>query len=150
MKNLNEILSSVSNDDLASAGSAFQTVLERRQQFLSQGSVALKQAVVEQPVETVDTNYELPECIKNLSLDEIFEKGKLSDEELEKLKKSHANDNFDDFPTDPTEIAKLLISVEASIKTELLVLKATPLDVRSVRTAPCQPGFMRFVPRGTA
>ena len=25
-----------------------------------------------------------------------------------------------------------------------------PMIVRSVRTAPCQPGFMRFVPRGTA
>lgn len=128
MTNINEIINSVSNNDLASAGSALQTVLRKRQQFLSQGSVALREEVVEQPVEKVDTNYELPECIKNLSLDEIFEKGKLSDEELEKLKESHANDNFDDLPTDPNEMSALLSSVEASLKLQLLTLKATPVS----------------------
>lgn len=47
MTNINEIINSVSNNDLASAGSALQTVLRKRQQFLSQGNVALREEVVE-------------------------------------------------------------------------------------------------------
>lgn len=49
-------------------------------------------------------DFDLPECLKNLSLKDIFEKCNLSDDELEKLKESHANDNLPPMPTDPTQI----------------------------------------------
>ncbi|MFR8206662.1 MAG: hypothetical protein ACLU99_10350 [Alphaproteobacteria bacterium] len=70
----------------------------------------------------------MPECFENLSLQEIFEKGKPSDEELEAMKDKHANDNFSDLPTDPEEMVKILASVEVSLKTELLILKTNPLS----------------------
>ena len=127
MTYLKNILNNVSDDDLASGGSALTTALERRNNFLN-GNAALKQEVDEQPVETVNTNYELPECIKNWSLEEIFEKGKLSEEDLNKLIASHANDNFDDLPTDPNAISALLSSVEASLKLQILTLKAIPVS----------------------
>lgn len=70
----------------------------------------------------------LPECIEDLSLDEIFEKCQLAPEKLEELKESHANDNFDDYPTDPEEIVKFLGDVSKSVKEEMLLLKATPMS----------------------
>lgn len=74
------------------------------------------------------TGDNLPECIKDLSLDEIFEKCQLAPEKLEELKESHANDNFDDYSTDPDEIVKFLGHVSKSVKEEMLLLKETPLS----------------------
>jgi len=128
MENLNNILNSISNEDLASGGSALQNSLRIRQQFLSNGNVAIKEEIVEQPEDLENTYVDLPECIKSWSLEEIFEKGKLSDEDLEKLINSHANDNFDDWPTDPNEMAKFLRFAEKSVKEEMLILKTYPLN----------------------
>lgn len=128
MGNIKDILNSISNDDLASGGSALQKSLEIRRQFLNEGNVAVKQEIVEQPENIENTPVELPECIKNWSLEEIFEKGKLSDEDLERLKASHANDNFDDMPTDPNEMVKFWGYVEKSVKEEMFILKTCPLD----------------------
>jgi hypothetical protein len=85
MENLNNILDTISNDDLASGGSALQNSLRIRQQFLSNGNVAIKEEIVEQPVVEEITPVEVPECIKNLSLEEIWEKGKLSKDDVDKL-----------------------------------------------------------------
>lgn len=111
----------------AQMGSALAAAFNRRENFLNGGNAAEKQ----EPKTTVIGNFkdfELFKCIKNLSLEDIFEKGRLSDDELEKLKESHTNDNFSNLPTDPEEMAKLLATVECSVKSELLILKAVPLS----------------------
>ncbi len=116
----------LANDNTNQMGSALETMLDRRNQFLTNGNIALKTENAEQTVE-FDTTTELPDYIKDLTLDDIFKDGKISDEELEKLKNSHANDNFPNLPTDPNELTKLLSMVETSVKTELIILKAAPL-----------------------
>ena len=116
------------NINTNACGSALQKMLENRNNFLNQGNTALKEEVGEQLGTAANTYYELLECFEDLSLQEIFEKGKLSDEELEVLKNKHANDNFSDLPTDPEEMVKILASVEVSLKTELLILKTNPLS----------------------
>lgn len=112
-----------------SLGSALTTVLERRNNFINHGNTALKEEVEDTQPETVtDVVVDMPECIKNWSLEEIWEKGKLSEEDLNKLVASHANDNFDNFPTDPNEMAKFWGYVEKSVKEEMFILKTYPLD----------------------
>ena len=128
MRKLNNILKNISNDDLASGGSALQKSLEIRQQFLNEGNVAVKQEIVEQSEAVANVVVDVPQFIKNLSLEDIFEKGELSKEEIEKLKASHANDNFDDMPSDPNEMAKFWVYVEKSVKEEMFILKTCPLD----------------------
>ena len=93
---------------------------------LTNGNNALKAEAVNQT--NIMSVSDLQDYFKNLSLDEIFEKGKISDEELEKLKESHANDNFPSLPTDPNELTNLLAQVELSVKEELLILKTSPLS----------------------
>lgn len=108
-------------------GSALTAAFNRRENCLNGGNAAEKQ----EPKTTAIGNlkdFDLPECFENLSLQEIFEKGKPSDEELEAMKDKHANDNFSDLPTDPEEMVKILASVEVSLKTELLILKTNPLS----------------------
>lgn len=108
-------------------GSALTAAFNRRENYLNGGNAAEKQ----EPKTTAIGNlkdFDLPECFENLSLQEIFEKGKPSDEELEAMKDKHANDNFSDLPTDPEEMVKILASVEVSLKTELLILKTNPLS----------------------
>lgn len=95
MSNLNE------NTQL---GSALTSAFNRREAFLNGGNAAVKQ-VNELSVIGNFEDFELPECLKELSLQKIFENGYLSDDELEKLKKSHANDNLPLMPTDPTQIS---------------------------------------------
>ena len=73
-------------------------------------------------------DFDLPECLKNLSLEDIFEKCNLSDDELEKLKKSHANDNLPLMPTDPTQLDTFLAKINKSVSIELAILKSTPLS----------------------
>lgn len=92
---------------------------------LTNGNTALEVEVASQKLLSY---FNLPEEIQNLSLQEIFENGQISDEELEKLKESHANDNFQNLPTDPNELTDLLAQVESSVKEELLILKTTPLS----------------------
>ena len=92
---------------------------------LTNGNTALEAEATSQKLLSY---FNLPEEIQNLSLQEIFENGQISDEELEKLKESHANDNFPNLPTDPNELTKLLAQVESSVKEELLILKTTPLS----------------------
>ncbi|MBR1373224.1 DNA cytosine methyltransferase [bacterium] len=128
MTNVSELMESLSNDNMEGGDSALQHSSEAKEQFFSQGNTALKQEVVEQPIASSDISYVLPECLKNFSLEEILKQGKPTTEELEKLKASHANDNFDNWPTDPDEMKLFLASVENSIKAELILLKAFPLS----------------------
>ena len=111
----------------AQMGSALTTVFNRRETFLNSGNAAVKQTYET----TSDNNFEiaaLPECLEILSLKKIFEDGHLSDEELEKLKKEHANDNLPLMPTDPTQMTDFLSKVSKSVATELMILKSTPLS----------------------
>lgn len=73
-------------------------------------------------------DFELPECLKNLSLQEILERGKLSDEELEALKHSHANDNLPLLPTDPNQMDEFITRIKKNVSAELAILKSTPLS----------------------
>ena len=73
-------------------------------------------------------DFDLPECLKNLSLKDIFEKCNLSDDELEKLKESHANDNLPPMPTDPTQITDFITRVNISVSAELAILKSAPIS----------------------
>ena len=73
-------------------------------------------------------DFDLPECLKNLSLEDIFEKCNLSDDELEKLKESHANDNLPPMPTDPTQITDFITRVNISVSAELAILKSAPIS----------------------
>ena len=93
---------------------------------LTDGNAALNAETISQT--GILNIFDLPEYLKTTSLEEIFEKGRISDEDLEKLKESHANDNFPNLPTDPNELTDLLNQVELSVKQELLLLKTSPLS----------------------
>lgn len=68
-------------------GSALTSAFNRREAFLNGGNAAVKQEN-ELPVIGNLEDFELPECLKELSLQKIFENGYLSDDELEKLKRA--------------------------------------------------------------
>lgn len=70
----------------AQMGSALAAAFNHRETFLNGGAVATKHELVPHNVGSPD-DFDLPECLKNLSLKKIFEDGHLSDDELEKLKK---------------------------------------------------------------
>ena len=108
-------------------GSALTSAFNRREAFLNGGNAAVKQEN-ELPVIGNLEDFELPECLKELSLQKIFENGYLSDNELEKLKKSHANDNLPLMPTDPTQIDEFIAKVSKTVSVELMILKSSPLS----------------------
>ncbi len=108
-------------------GSALTSAFNRREAFLNGGNAAVKQEN-ELPVIGSSEDFELPECLKELSLQKIFENGYLSDDELEKLKKSHANDNLPLMPTDPTQIDEFIAKVSKTVSVELMILKSSPLS----------------------
>ena len=111
----------------AQMGSALASAFNRCETFLNGGSAAAEQKIVPHAVGNLD-DFDLPECLKNLSLKKIFEDGHLSDDELEKLKKSHANDNLPLMPTDPTQLDTFLAKINKSVSMELAILKSTPLS----------------------
>ena len=108
-------------------GSALASAFNRRETFLNGGTAAAEQKIAPHVIGNLD-DFDLPECLKNLSLKKIFEDGHLSDEELEKLKKSHANDNLPLMPTDPTQLDTFLAKINKSVSAELAILKSTPLS----------------------
>lgn len=118
MKNLN---------DNTQMGSALTTVFNRRETFLNGGNAAVKQTYETTSSDNAEVAA-LPECLETLSLQKIFKDGHLSDEELEKLKKEHANDNLPLMPTDPTQMTDFLSKVSKSVSVELMILKSTPLS----------------------
>ena len=107
--------------------SSLTAAFNRREAFLNGSNAAVKQEN-ELPVIGSSENFELPECLKELSLQKIFENGYLSDDELEKLKKSHANDNLPLMPTDPTQIDEFIAKVSKTVSVELMILKSSPLS----------------------
>ena len=111
----------------AQMGSALATSFNRREAFLNGNDTTTKQEEETKTIGNIE-EFNLPECLKNLSLQEIFEKDKLSDEELEKLKESHANDNLPLMPTDPTQITEFIEKVKLSVSAELAILKSAPLS----------------------
>lgn len=114
-------------NDNTQMGSALTAVFNHRETFLNGGNAAVKQTYET----TSSDNSEvaaLPECLETLSLQKIFKDGHLSDEELEKLKKEHANDNLPLMPTDPTQMTDFLSKVSKSVSVELMILKSTPLS----------------------
>ena len=98
----------------AQMGSALATAFSRRETFLNGGTAAAEQKIAPHVIGNLD-DFDLPECLKNLSLKKIFEDGHLSDDELEKLKKSHANDNLPLMPTDPTQLDTFLAKINKSV-----------------------------------
>lgn len=118
MSNLNEH---------AQMGSALASAFNRRETFLNGGTAVAEQKIAPHVIGNLD-DFDLPECLKNLSLKKIFEDGHLSDDELEKLKKSHANDNLPLMPTDPTQLDTFLAKINKSVSMELAILKSTPLS----------------------
>lgn len=118
MKNLYEHAQMVST--LASA-------FNHREPFLNGDTAATEQKISTHTVGNPD-DFDLPECLKNLSLEDIFEKCNLSDDELEKLKESHANDNLPPMPTDPTQITDFITRVNISVSAELAILKSAPIS----------------------
>lgn len=118
MKNLYEHAQMVST--LASA-------FNHREPFLNGDTAATEQKISTHTVGNPD-DFDLPECLKNLSLKDIFEKCNLSDDELEKLKESHANDNLPPMPTDPTQITDFITRVNISVSAELAILKSAPIS----------------------
>lgn len=108
-------------------GSALATAFNHRETFLNGNNTAIKQEINPQPIGDIE-DFNLPECLKNLSLEKIFESNKLSDDELEKLKESHANDNLPLMPTDPTQLSEFITMVNSSVKAELAILKSAPLS----------------------
>lgn len=111
----------------AQMGSALVSAFNRRETFLNGGTAAAEQKIAPHVIGNLD-DFDLPECLKNLSLKKIFEDGHLSDDELEKLKKSHANDNLPLMPTDPTQLDTFLCEINKSVSMELAILKSTPLS----------------------
>lgn len=111
----------------AQMGSALSTAFNRRETFLNGNNTAIKQEINPQPIGDIE-DFNLPECLKNLSLEKIFESNKLSDDEIEKLKESHANDNLPPMPTDPTQITEFIERVKLSVSAELAILKSAPLS----------------------
>lgn len=118
MKNLNEN---------AQMGSALASAFNSRETFLSEGNAAVKQEN-ETPAIGNSEDFVLPECLKELSLQRVFEDGYLSDNELEKLKKSQANDNLPLMPTDPTQIDEFITKISKAVSVELMILKSAPLS----------------------
>lgn len=108
-------------------GSALATAFNHRETFLNGGTAATEQEINSQPIGDIE-DFNLPECLKNLSLEKIFESNKLSDDEIEKLKESHANDNLPLMPTDPTRLSDFIAMVNSSVKAELAILKSAPLS----------------------
>lgn len=108
-------------------GSALATAFNHRETFLNGDAAATKHELVHHNVGSPD-DFDLPECLKNLSLKKIFEDGHLSDDEIEKLKESHANDNLPLMPTDPTQLSEFITMVNSSVKAELAILKSAPLS----------------------
>lgn len=108
-------------------GSALTAVFNRRETFLNGGNAAVKQTYETTSSDNAEVAA-LPECLEILSLQKIFKDGHLSDEELEKLKKEHANDNLPLMPTDPTQMTDFLSKVSKSVSVELMILKSTPLS----------------------
>lgn len=111
----------------AQMGSALATAFNHRETFLNGGTAVTEQEINSQPIGDIE-DFNLPECLKNLSLEEIFKKDKLSDDEIEKLKESHANDNLPLMPTDPTQLSDFIAMVNSSVKAELAILKSAPLS----------------------
>ena len=107
--------------------SALTATFNRHEAFLNGNNTALKQEIEPQTIGNPD-DFDLPECLKNLSLEDIFEKCNLSDDELEKLKESHANDNLPPMPTDPTQITDFITRVNISVSAELAILKSAPIS----------------------
>lgn len=62
----------------AQMGSALATSFNRRETFLNGNNTAIKQEINPQPIGDIE-DFNLPECLKNLSLEKIFESNKLSD-----------------------------------------------------------------------
>lgn len=108
-------------------GSALASAFNRREDFLNGNDTATSQGIETKTIGNFE-DFDLPECLKSLSLKEIFENGTLSDDELEKLKESHANDNLPLMPTDPTQLDKFLVKVNKSVSVELAILKSAPLS----------------------
>lgn len=123
MTNINEIIGNISNDDLASGGSALQTVLQRRQQFLSQDNAALK-------IETDD--FQTSECIINTEM--VKQDSELSDVTAKQLETSVSNDNGDkggDFTPPPSSAAKV-------IDGEVILVNSTPVIDEEQIAAECE------------
>ena len=108
-------------------GSALASAFNHRETFLNGGTAVTEQEINSQPIGNIE-DFNLPECLKNLSLEKIFESNKLSDDEIEKLKESHANDNLPLMPTDPTQLSDFIAMVNSSVKAELAILKSAPLS----------------------
>lgn len=115
------------NENTAQMGTALTTAINQGQSFLNRGNTALKQELEVQTIGNPE-NFDLPECLKDLSLKKIFEDGNLSDDELKKLKESHANDNLPIMPTDPTQMDEFIAKVSKSVSVELVILKSAPLS----------------------
>lgn len=111
----------------AQIGSALASAFNHRDTFLNGSDTATEQKIGAQPIGDIE-DFNLPECLKNLSLEKIFESNKLSDDEIEKLKESHANDNLPPMPTDPTQITEFIERVKLSVSAELAILKSAPLS----------------------
>ncbi len=60
----------------AQMGSALASAFNRRETFLNGGTVAAKHELVPHTADNPD-DFDLPECLKNLSLKKIFEDGHL-------------------------------------------------------------------------
>ena len=115
------------SNDINPLDNAAQKSLENSSNFLSLGNTALEKEIITPYTPITNNHFELPECLKNLSLQEIFEKGMLSDEGLEALKVSHANDNLPLLPTDPNQMDEFITRIKKNVSAELAILKSTPL-----------------------
>ena len=123
---LNNFTNNISNDNLVSADTALNNALENKNNSLNEGNLAIKQEPENK--EEIILTENLPECLKSLSLVDVFENYRIAPEKLEELKEIHANDNFDDYPKDPTELGNFLKHVEKSLNEEMLLLKASTLS----------------------
>lgn len=117
----------MSHYDIAAKAANENTQAGLSSTVLTDGNTAVKQEPEIQNLSGTN-GFELPECLKNLSLEDIFEKCTLSDDELEKLKSNRANDNLPPMPTNPDQMTEFMAWVSKSVSAELAILKLEPLS----------------------
>ena len=140
MINTNNIFNDVSNDDLINDCSAVKTIIQRNQQILSNGNVALKPdfesnqnkaLAIANLVAGVLSNQSYEEVQKKLIDDAkiidaeyVVEESKLSDEKSQELALTAANDNmFPTFPTDPKALVPYITVAKKAVEAESMLLK---------------------------
>ncbi len=106
----------VANKNIAPMGNTF-----------TDGNTALKEEPLEEVVAN-DNGFELPECLKNIPVESIWQDLTLSEDDIAQLKRNYANDNLPILPTDPEQNAQLWEQAEGWIKSEAALLKTLPIS----------------------